>query len=112
MPSSFGRSGVIGGGSGVAASTTGAGSAAAGSSHIIGSLRARGVEPTTAIGHLRRGARGRGGARLHALIRCDEAGRRAGTMLSACVPTRQKSSRQAFIVASSRSIACDRRSAM
>ena len=43
MPSSFGRSGVIGGGSGVAASTTGAGSAAAGSSHIIGSLRARAV---------------------------------------------------------------------
>ena len=43
MPSSFGRSGVIGGGSGEAASTTGAGSAAAGSSHIIGSLRARAV---------------------------------------------------------------------
>ena len=41
MPSSFGRSGVIGGGSGVAAATTGAGAAAAGSSHIIGSLRAR-----------------------------------------------------------------------
>lgn len=42
MPSSFGRSGVIGGGSGEAASTTGA-AGSAGSSHIIGSLRARAV---------------------------------------------------------------------